>query len=328
MNSEAESGLVLMIYQAVESPDQLDSVLAALADLTGAESARLVRTGDNEHRVLATGRAKSWSGKAGGEASPAMEGEVGVRILPLFGDYELVLDRSDPSPERLAHLVRLAPHLTRALRLAERLEANRDGLSLGKQSLDRLPFGVALLDREKRVLLLNRAAGTLTRPGAPLDLREHRLIPRAAVARVMFDTLLERTVRPGRPGPRRHSGGQVTLPMRGQVGAELIVAPLRAPTERGLCACAVLMFSPRLAVPDPETLFEQAHGLSAEEARTAARLLAGRTPGDDEKLGNAEGEARLLAILEKLGTTRQNDLLSLVLGAQNQDSAVDPTPSD
>ena len=69
---------------------------------------------------------------------------------------------------------RLSRHMTRALRMAVRLErAEASGLEMS--ALDALPHGVALVDADLRVVHANRAMEALLRAGIGLRLRDGRL---------------------------------------------------------------------------------------------------------------------------------------------------------
>jgi len=312
--SEAHSGLLLLIYQSVEAPELLPTTLSALAAFAGAATARIVRTTANDEQVMAGGSAREWQGAKAG--APRGEPAVGVRILPLSGDCELILEGCDPAAERLTRVVRMAPHLARALRLIDRL-ASRDGDPFAaSEQLDLLSFGLLLLDGSKRSILINRAARTLLRPRSVLELCDGHLTPRAAVSRALLDTLLERAVARGHEQRRRAVGGRMSLGAAGQPPIDLVVAPFRVRCDGGESACAVLLFSRTIGDPDPESLFVRRLGLDAGDAAAAARLLAGRSPLAATDGGDLDGVRRSVQdLFERLGTTRQSDLLRLLFEA-------------
>jgi hypothetical protein len=88
-------------------------------------------------------------------------------------------DRGPFQPEELRFLDYLAPHLLRALKVQTRLAEAEAQRAADAGVLDRLPFGVGLLDERGRVVLLNRMALALIAPGDGLtvvrgELRAHR----------------------------------------------------------------------------------------------------------------------------------------------------------
>jgi hypothetical protein len=312
--ADPHAALLLLIYQSVEAPDLLPAALSALASLAGAESARIVRTSASEEQLVASGSARQWEGAHHGMERRRDAAAVGLRILPLSGDCELILEGSDPSSERLAEVVRVAPHLARALKLLDRLALRVSDPFSRPERLDLLPFGLLLLDRTKRAILVNRAAGALLRPRAPLELCDGHLTPRAAVSRALLDTILEQAVAPTRERQRRALGGRMSLAAPVQRPIELVVAPFVARCDAGESACAVLLFSPSLGVADPEALFVRRFRLTSGEAAAAARLLAGRSPLPPYAGGDLEAARRSVhALFGKLGTTRQSDLLRMLV---------------
>jgi len=69
-----------------------------------------------------------------------------------------------------AWLGQLVPHLSRALGVMHRLDTSRLQAASALGSLDRLPFGVALLNERQQVIHLNQAARTAIGRGDGLDL--------------------------------------------------------------------------------------------------------------------------------------------------------------
>ncbi len=314
LNLEAQSGLLLLIYQSIETPEHLGTALSALAELVGAARATVVRTEPSGQTILASGSARAWNGRLPELGTDEIVDSIGVRILPLAGGYELVLDHSDPAPERIEHLVRLAPHLARALRLSDRLAAHSADFLVKPEALDRLDIGIGLLDGDGRVISLNRAAQRFVGSDAALIVREQRIVPRSSGTRALFNMVLEQSLTAKRGRNAGQSGGRLKMSEKDGTPVQLVIVPLAAQTMRGQCALVVLLFSPRLGNPDPESYFVAHLGLQADEARFAASLLAGRNPLSKDGMGTEDALLRLRALFDKLGTTRQGDLLRLMLG--------------
>jgi hypothetical protein len=304
-----------LAYQAVERPERLPSALGALARLAGAGHVLLIASQAASHRrLVAEGRSEAHAGSSRLEstASGGFRFADATRTVPLGGGYELVLDVEQLSPAALAALLRVTPHLSRALRLADRVESRPAPTAAFEPTLDRLALGVALLDGEGQLLTLNRPARALVSSSSLVGVARGRIEPTQAVPRTLFETLVERVLTPPAP-QRRFTGGRVDLHAPGRAAVQLIVAPFRGHLERGEVECAVLISSPG-AVPGPEEIFREAHGLSAEEARVATHLVSGRDPVAALPELHPDLVRKVQEkVFRKLGTTRQLDLVRLLL---------------
>jgi PAS domain-containing protein len=306
---EAVYEVVDLIYQAVEEPARLAAALGALAGIAGVGEAVLVQARGGERRVLAEGHSDHVSHH--GERSPE-NGPPGTRTVPLCGGYELVLDRTQLEPARLAAVVRLAPHLSRALRLAERVGHEALRRVVHAAHLDRLSAGVALLAPGGEVTYLNPAARrVLARAGAALALVERRLVVSNPVSRALFEATLERLEVWPR-SERRTRGCRLALWDDVRLAAELLAAPFDEPLERGQARTILFLSAPEIA-PTIEEIFTQMEGLTSRQARIVVQLLAGREPEEGGELDAEVVAEEVKTLFERLGTTRQRDLVRRVL---------------
>lgn len=295
-----------LAYETAESPSRLREALALLAELVGAPSVLLLSTEAGERRLVAAAHAPS---------SPANESaELNVRsdrlrTIPLSHALELVVDASATRPLQEALLLRLAPHLGRALRIADRHAHDEEDDHLSLARLDRLALAVVLLDPNGQVVLLNRVARVLLGAATSIEIASHRLAVRQGVARVLFESLVERVIAPPDPD-RKFVGGRLTVPDGQWGGIQLLVAPCSTRVSHSEVSAAVLLSAPGLAPPPEERLCDL-FGLAPEEARVAVDIIAGR--GRDEDPDREATEALVRALYRKLGTTRQADLLRLAL---------------
>ena len=298
-----------LVYEAAESPSALQSALALLSEIAGAPSVLLLATEGGERRLVAAAHAASAPANDAGSVQLRSDR---VRTIPLSRGLELVVDpglASTPHPAQEILLLRLAPHLARALRISERHAHDEEGGQQDAARLDRLSLAVALLDSDGQIVHLNRVARMLIGAATSIEVEHHRFVIRHAATRVLFEALVERVAAPPDP-ERRFVGGRLTV-ADGQWGrVDLLVAPFAVRVAQASVAAGVVL-SARAAAPSPEERLRDLCALTEEEARIAIDVVAGR--GRDEDPDREATEATLRSLYRKLGTTRQADLLRLVL---------------
>lgn len=295
-----------LIYRAAEQPGCLSAALARLAELVGASSALVLAIEGSDRRLVGAAHA---SKPAGGARARLPVSSQSLRTVPLAGGFELVLERDGWADVELATLVQLAPHLGRALRLADRLghhaPAPRDPLG----ELDRLPLAVVLLSASREVLAINRTARGLLAHCTALAVVEHRLVATKPAARALLETLIERVTAPPDPD-RRFVGGRLELDDAHWQKLELLVLRAASASLVPGTVGAVLL-SASGAVISAEQRFRELFALDEREACAAVDLLVGRSPAAVDSLPAATDLVR--SIYRKVGTTRQADLVQAVL---------------
>jgi len=297
--------LIDLAYQAIELPGRLHSLLAEVAAATGVESILLVGTAGGERQLLADAHVALRRDEV---RDLAPRSERGTRTVPLGGGLELVLDRAELPPAGRLLLQRLIPHLARALRLAERFAAvERAGLHVA--AIERLALAVTLLDERGRILLLNRAARRMVSTGGPLGIEDGRLVPRHPLSRVLFESLVERVASPASSG-RRRGGGRLRLEDGDGEPVDLVVTAFDGHVDGAAASCAVFLSE----VGSPASLearLSEIHGLGEDETRAFLHLVEGcPSASADMNEGIARG---VKALYGKLGSTRQRDLVGLLL---------------
>jgi DNA-binding CsgD family transcriptional regulator/PAS domain-containing protein len=227
--------------------------------------------------------------------------------------------RAGPLPGRQAALLRQVwPHLPRALRLAERLGGTQDAQNLGFDALDLLPTGVLVLEADRRVVFVNRAAermmqgaGMALRPGGPIHLpvaEEDDLL-----AQLVWQATRREPGTPPLPGAMRCSHAAAT-PLA------LLVAPfqprqqLRAEGSRPLAM--VLITDPPAQPGDLAAQVVRLFALSPSEAEVAVALAGGLSPEDiarERAVRVNTIRSQIKSAMFKTGTHRQGELIRLLL---------------
>lgn len=178
------------------------------------------------------------------------------------------------------------PHIRRAVLLRERMGELTAAAELSQTVLDHLPFGVAIIDNEFRVLSVNnRGRLRLTSLGPP-SRWQHRM-PGSTRS---FAHMIREACKPKNPAPVQAA----MLRVRGQGSCKLLVLPLAAAHRfsHSWQRPAALAIFPDL---DPSTrllptVLRELYGLNPSEARLALCLIDG---------------SRLSAVAAKLAITRE-----------------------
>jgi DNA-binding CsgD family transcriptional regulator len=206
----------------------------------------------------------------------------------------------------------LMPHLQRAVQIHRRLAAAEATSRSLVESMDRLPYGVVLLDERGQVLLANGVARRLLAARDGLTegrgtLGASKRSESSALRRLVADAVLG-------------SGGGLAISRpSGARPLSLLVAPFRRreadPFGVRRPVAVVFVSDPDTRIDAPADLLAALHGLSAAEARVAAEVLEGGSLSDiAERLGITRNTANthLRRVFEKTSTRRQSDLVRLL----------------
>lgn len=257
------------------------------------------RYSDTRHRVV-------------GMVSPAPHIQSGITLhrTRAKGDF----DRA--SLDRFAMLYR---HLERALQIGFRLGTVATMQQLSFAMLDRNPLAVVLLDDRGRVILANRAARELAEAGDGVRIARDaisllRAADDATLQRLIGDALRTATDASAAPG-----GVMSALRPSGKRPYAIMASPL---SHRGFAlttlrpAVCVTIADPEKSEAVPAERLGALYRLTPAEARLAVRLAAGddlRAAAAAIGIGYATARTRLAAIFRKTDTTRQAELMKLLL---------------
>lgn len=243
------------------------------------------------------------------------EGHVELPLGEETPQLNLLLDRA-PLTAGEAELLRLVgTHLVRAWRVTETLAEAEHRLRLTSEALDRLATGVALLDSAGMVLAANASAERLLTGESEIRIEGGRLVAgRPQLERRLAAAL----ARLGAPhGERSRPAEVLRLPIgSAEPCLELLLLPVLGSDYRTGSAAVVFVYDPRGGASAPAALLEELYGLTPAESRLVGRILLGRTLEEAARdLGIRHETARthLKRIFQKVGTTRQADLVRLLL---------------
>ncbi|MGO6845000.1 helix-turn-helix transcriptional regulator [Rhizobium ruizarguesonis] len=216
------------------------------------------------------------------------------------------------SEDELSQLRLLAPHLRRAISIAQQLEVQSIAASAYASVVDSLPVGVLLVDELMTIIHANPTAESLLSQPSPFRSAGNRLVVRSEGAAALEQAVARAASDEAALG---QSGG-AGIPVRHADGIAYVVhvLPLRQRQSRGaLClpASAALFLVPAgsqsLLPSEPVT---QLYGLSPAETRIFELIVRGETPKAIAKqlgLSASTIKTHVRNIFAKTGTRRQAD---------------------
>jgi DNA-binding CsgD family transcriptional regulator/PAS domain-containing protein len=220
-------------------------------------------------------------------------------------------------------LERLAPHLTRALRLQTRFAALEAERWADQILRDRLPFAVILVDERGRIVSQNQAATDLFAGADGLTARCGRLWAAHPTDQAALDRLI-RGAAVTANGQGVDGGGAVALrrpSLRRPLGVLVMPIPRRgsaftldigAPSPAAL----IIVTDPEAMPQTPVAILQRLYGLTPAEAGLARALAAGRSLheyADAARVTSETARWRLKQVLAKTDTHRQAELVRLLL---------------
>jgi DNA-binding CsgD family transcriptional regulator/PAS domain-containing protein len=229
---------------------------------------------------------------------------------PLFDDDELSVLRA------------LAPHLSRAVMIADLLDTRALQRDMLAAALDRLAVAIILTDATGTIIHANQAANAHLDQGSAVRRTDRQ------VAASDMGAAVELAAAIGDAG----GGTTIDIPrsgivvsLKGKSGPDLAawVLPLDSGLRRELAAgsaARVAVFIRELGdtAPFPAELFVRRYAITPAESRVMQLLVQGMAPAEAaEALGISLPTARthLARLFDKTGTSRQADLVRLAMSA-------------
>lgn len=225
------------------------------------------------------------------------------------------------TPGERALLEAIAPHLRRAVRIAHRLHALSPLEGDAELALDRLRMGVLVLDADLNVLIANQTARSILDAGSGVRQVRGKLV---IAERAVQESLVRFVKTCGGGTEPKSEAGSGTLAVHGPLGRSLslLVAPMGERRTRGGAApperSVVFISDPDASVDTPDGVFESMFELTSAQARVAVLLMQGNSAEQcAQSLGCSLSTVRshLKRVFEKTGTTRQSELVKLLLGS-------------
>lgn len=223
-------------------------------------------------------------------------------------------------------LALLVPHITRALKINRLTAAAQEAERIAGVALEAIDAAAVILTSDGRPMRLNGKAEALMRHGAVLKLDQFGTLHAACAgedASLASAFVQQRAARvPAAAGPLRltsqRDGTKHVAWVVGATGHEAggNSAVARAASKPRLLVLLVHPVGRHLVIPAED--IRRAFDLTSAEARLVAALVAGRTSADyaaEAGLSRHTVRNHLAAAFAKSGTSRQSELVALVIGS-------------
>jgi DNA-binding CsgD family transcriptional regulator/PAS domain-containing protein len=271
-----------------------------------------------EQEYLETRFYKEW-------AKPNQQGDI-MGILALRAGTRIAthaINRLDSQPfysaEEYALYSLIAPHICKALTISDALDLKTISSNALETTLNSLVAGVYLINRERRVVFMNRAAELQVTDGTAISLIEQQLIPADPMAAVRLERALSGA---DDSTTAKAVGGQaIAIPSPGGGGLIATVLPLHRGDRQNLnhpfmATVAVFVQDPKVAPLMPGEAFAKLYKLTPSELRIALALAPGlqlQEAADILGISIATVKSHLAKIFAKTGTSRQAELMALMV---------------
>jgi DNA-binding CsgD family transcriptional regulator len=209
----------------------------------------------------------------------------------------------------------LVPHLRRVFAIRHVLERQSQQQVTARWILERLPFGVMIVNLAGAVIDMNAAAHQLLTAGRGLHLVNGRVRAKRDVDndKLLLALSADHATRGPQPVLLRSSGSEAPLAMMVHALAPGTFGLADAAADDGLALISIACPPQRPQAGDD--LMRQLFGLTPAQARVTALLVSGHSLKEAAAtLGITEGTARqyLKIVFQKTGTRRQADLVRVI----------------
>lgn len=310
------------LMDAAWDPSLWPAVLSRLCREVGCDRALLVRAQGKRRVVLATSDLDPAAvrGLAGRRLAPAADRGITVpeehceiSLAATEGDLRLMIDRREIEPARAAVLPAIAPLVARAWRLTDALASNRRQRSWTAAQLEGLATGILVLSTSGRVLESNDAAQRMLAEPTDVSIASGVLRASSESLQRALGELLSRAARVERRGAVTAS---LLLPRASGPLELLIVGSSRFADGNPEAVAIAMAFEPGKTDEDPAQVLGGRYRLCFEETQVVSLLLHGYDiPGvaAELKVKRAAVEACLRSLYEQMGTSRQVELVKVLL---------------
>ncbi|MEQ1718797.1 MAG: LuxR C-terminal-related transcriptional regulator, partial [Hyphomicrobium sp.] len=226
------------------------------------------------------------------------------------------------SAEQLQRVRIIAPHIRRAVTIADLLDARALQQDMLSATLDLLAVGIVLVDAEARIAHTNRAGLTYLDARSAVRLDGDHLSARDPKAASELKEAIKTVVKGGATSLPRAG---IAIPIQSAGGRDLAAWVL--PLDSGLRSELAAPFAAKAAVfirelgdtsAFPGELFVKRFGITPAECRVLMMLVQGLTVAETcDALGVGEPtiKTHLSRLFAKTGTSGQPDLMRLAMSA-------------
>jgi DNA-binding CsgD family transcriptional regulator len=231
--------------------------------------------------------------------------------------------RSGPYSESDLQLLRtLMPHLGRATNINNTLVDLRSRAEGLAEAIDHLPLGIALLDSDGRPVLFNATARTIFAANDVLIISGNRVRAVYSKDDDRLTTMMRRAV--GIGNDSIPTGSVIAMSRRNGRPLTITVSPTRSTGLEAPVVAAIFISDPDQPIRTDLHKFAKLYGTTPSEARIATLLLNGKTLNDAAKLLGVSRHtvrSQLKSVLHKTGSSRQSDLVKLLLSVSLPNAA-------
>lgn len=235
---------------------------------------------------------------------------------------QMMLQRTPQQPpftrEELELFNLLMPHLQRAIQMRQRFAELQLGQNLLISGMDVIAMPAILIDEFCRAAHCNRAAATLLQGRRDLWLEDAHLFSRSGSVTQQLNLEITKAIHASQ-GAAGDIPGVVLVPRRGQRDLMVLISPMRMASRPEVRSGALLfVFDPEASPHVRAELVQRLFGLSEAEAQLAVAICSGLTPeAASVERGTSLNTVRsqLKSIFAKTGTSRQADLVSVLLSS-------------
>ncbi|MGV7208531.1 helix-turn-helix transcriptional regulator [Oxalobacteraceae bacterium A2-2] len=243
-----------------------------------------------------------------------LSGVVSMRgsLMSFFG-FQRALGQAPFSAADTAFMQRLIPHLAKADQVALRLSSMSAARTLAAAALDRLDYGILIVDGDGNLRLTNQRAEQWLEQADILHSHFGRLRLAGAAGREALPVLLRAAAAGEAAGRQLQSAGGATV--------KVIALPLNHEQRIGLddqqARVMVVVSDDRQQRVMAPRMLQEAYGLTSAETRVAVALAGGLTQeetGASLFVSLATVKTHTQHIFRKTGVCRQTELIRLIYG--------------
>jgi DNA-binding CsgD family transcriptional regulator len=222
-------------------------------------------------------------------------------------------DQGFTGPRELEIIRLLAPHMRKAVLIADLIEMRELTVKTLEASFDALLVPVLFVDAHRRIVHANGAARDLLARGDPIRSERGALTAQDSGAAQRLEAAIAAL---GGNAVKGESSRIVYLPFADGRPAFAHVLPIASGVARRQIeprAIAAIFIAPADGPPSlPLQAWTSAFGLTAAEVRVLERLIEGRTileVAKELKIGVSTARTHLAHLMQKTGSSRQTDLI-------------------